>query len=476
MPAPTDRSAVATKTSNAAVPKRLKKARKQAKAIKTELAADQPSKASSDQESRRGFGLRTAMIAVLGLCMMLGGAWTRWSRAEPAAASLQAAAGVQPARLKTMPIADIRPGMRVLADNPLDEDLQGYGFEVDPDTWSELHLEMQKEDGSKLRISLLRPDEWIEELEAYEGSVIDLELDEMGASGPATVVGLNPYPEIQQQGEGQVVTGRFEHEAATVLDLQIEGETDPIGTTASHPFFSADRQEFVKADELRVGERLQTEDGKTPQILSIQTRPGRFPVFNLEVNVEHVYFVGRSGLLVHNFYKGYRATKYYVVNGQNYKKVQYPDGWRTYSLNGNNRYQRIRRPGRTGPMTHARKYHDEHLAKNYEASEIKQARTFERRRGQKRNSRIYDAQSTDGRDIEYKSDNWSRKKTRQQMFRTKKQIAKDRYFSQPDNVPVGDAANPYWHFKNDPRVSEDGRQVIAWLDQAGIPWNEVDFN
>ena len=37
-----------------------------------------------------------------------------------------------------------------------------------------------------------------------------------------------------------------------------EADSEPIGTTSNHPFWSADRQEFVQAGSLEIGERLQT--------------------------------------------------------------------------------------------------------------------------------------------------------------------------------------------------------------------------
>jgi len=206
-------------------------------------------------------------------------------------------------RLVTTPIVDIQPGMRVLADNPLDEDLQD-GFEsVDPATWKQVRLRMAKEDGSLLHITLLRPDIWFDATEAAVGRTVFLDLEEMGAHGDAEVLIIEPCPDIEQ-GEGQVVTGKFEHESAEVIDLVIEGEPEPIGTTAAHPFWSEDRQEFVPAGQLRIGETLLGLGNSTGRLVSVSPRPGEQRVYNLEVNVEHVYHVGKSGILVHNMYRG----------------------------------------------------------------------------------------------------------------------------------------------------------------------------
>jgi hypothetical protein len=79
---------------------------------------------------------------------------------------------------------------------------------------------------------------------------------------------------------------------------------ETIGTTSNHPFWSVDRQEFVQAGSLEIGERLQTLSGDVKVVQQKLPRPGPQPVFNLEVHNEHVYFVGHDGVLVHNA-KGY---------------------------------------------------------------------------------------------------------------------------------------------------------------------------
>ena len=75
---------------------------------------------------------------------------------------------------------------------------------------------------------------------------------------------------------------------------------ETIGTTSNHPFWSVDRQEFVQAGSLEIGERLQTLSGDVKVVQQKLPRPGPQPVFNLEVHNEHVYFVGQDGVLVHN--------------------------------------------------------------------------------------------------------------------------------------------------------------------------------
>jgi hypothetical protein len=121
----------------------------------------------------------------------------------------------------------------------------------------------------------------------------------MGAVGWARVLGVGPCPELEA-GPGRLVTGWFRHRRGAVWDLVVEGEPGPIGVTAGHPFWSEDRGGWVAAGELGAGERLRAWVGSTPAVVSLALRPGHEPVYNIEVDGDHCYRVGRQGLLVHN--------------------------------------------------------------------------------------------------------------------------------------------------------------------------------
>ncbi|MCY2962142.1 MAG: polymorphic toxin-type HINT domain-containing protein, partial [Planctomycetota bacterium] len=131
---------------------------------------------------------------------------------------------------------------------------------------------------------------------------IHLDLPEIGAVGRAELVSLEPCPPIEP-GQGRIVTGTFAHSSAEVIDIEITGVEEPIGCTANHPFWSEDRQDFVQAGTLRIGENLRSESGTLLQVTRITPRTGPpVEVFNLEVDAEHVYYVSAGGVLVHNAY------------------------------------------------------------------------------------------------------------------------------------------------------------------------------
>jgi len=131
------------------------------------------------------------------------------------------------------------------------------------------------------------------------GSTIFVDLPEHGISADFTVREIRPCP-TPMAGDGYLVTTKFIHENAEILDLRIEGSNKPIGTTSSHPFWSEDRQQFVAAGDLRVGENLLLADDTTRRVESITLRPNRETVYNIEVEGEHVFYVGEDGVLVHN--------------------------------------------------------------------------------------------------------------------------------------------------------------------------------
>ena len=159
---------------------------------------------------------------------------------------------------------------------------------------------------------------WIEQTQRNRDGRLWLELSEFDIADWATVVSIDECP-AEIEGEGRLVTGRFEHSSAEVLNLYVEGEQTPIGTTASHPFWSQDRQAFVSAELLRTTERLRLEDGRTAAVIRIEQLPGTQSVYNLEVDGEHVYHVGLHGVLVHNSCgnapKGLPAVKKGVNSG-----------------------------------------------------------------------------------------------------------------------------------------------------------------
>jgi hypothetical protein len=188
----------------------------------------------------------------------------------------------------------------VLADNPQTPGQAPSDFgEFDPNTWRVHRFLMSKPNGGWLKIGLARPVSWIESVERNDSEQIWLEFEELGIADWATLQATGPCPS-DILGEGRLVTGTFEHSSGEVLNLYIAGEANPIGSTVNHPFWSEDRQDFVQAGSLNPGEHLRLADGRTTTLERTEPIAEQLPVYNLEVDGEHVYFVGESGVLVHN--------------------------------------------------------------------------------------------------------------------------------------------------------------------------------
>jgi hypothetical protein len=248
---------------------------------------------------------------VVGLCLLLAASPLSFqnsndegqNRSEANTACLSVTPKSLRVGVNSRPIEQIRVGDRVLARNPelLDRE-RPLIDEVDPPMWRKLTLKMPKQNGEALNVTLLRPNTWLEDRGVREGAEIILDIPEVGAIGPAVVESVEACPDLSE-GRGAVVTGTFVHQSERILALTLSCDSQPIGATSNHPFWSEDRQAFVLAEELEIGERLRCENGTDDvRVAAIVFQGRREPVFNLEVWGEHVYFVGQSGVLVHNNY------------------------------------------------------------------------------------------------------------------------------------------------------------------------------
>ena len=167
-------------------------------------------------------------------------------------------------------------------------------------THSTIWLSREEADGYRSDVGLLRPSDWLAANGVFaEGDRLELDLPEMGVSGEYQVMSIEPYAD-RSIGGGGLVTGCFRFSRGVICDLRVEGEHEVIGVTGLHPIWSEDRQDWVPAAELRVGERLQRVDGGSAVLLESRLRPHVEPVFNLEVDADHCYRVGNQGVVVHN--------------------------------------------------------------------------------------------------------------------------------------------------------------------------------
>src|SRR5580698_1281696 len=114
------------------------------------------------------------------------------------------------------------------------------------------------------------------------------------------MTGLEPCPPIEQ-GPGTLVTGTIRSESMDLRKLKLVDLDEPIGVTGNHLIFSEDREAFTPVCELMEGERLRTLTGAAT-VERIEKLPGRYAIFNLEIDYEHQYYASKQQVLVHNVY------------------------------------------------------------------------------------------------------------------------------------------------------------------------------
>ena len=92
------------------------------------------------------------------------------------------------------------------------------------------------------------------------------------------------------------VSALFQDTRDTLLHIYV-GNT-VIFSTPNHSIFANNR--FVRAEDLSVNDTLLLLSGEKQKIDSINIETGTYKVYNFTVEDYHTYFIGKSGLLVHN--------------------------------------------------------------------------------------------------------------------------------------------------------------------------------
>lgn len=107
--------------------------------------------------------------------------------------------------------------------------------------------------------------------------------------------------EFGEETDWRSVLATYVTEDRDLVELAIESADgiEVVVTTPEHPFATPDG-EWVLAGDLAPGELLVGLDGDLLTLTASTWREDRATVFNLEVEEFHTYFVGETGVLVHN--------------------------------------------------------------------------------------------------------------------------------------------------------------------------------
>lgn len=197
-------------------------------------------------------------------------------------------------------IERLRLGQRVLA---LEEGAPAEE-RIEPSEWAVVALTMPNPDGSddELEIELLRPKAWLAANLDRTTRTIALSLPELQLEGDAAMQEIKPCPAIEA-GPGRVVTATFTHENSYVLRVEVEvaGRLEVLQPTRQHPFYVVG-EGWTRADALEAQDVVRTVSGEGVVVSCTRGVGVRQRVFNLEVEGSHTYYVGASGVLVHNSY------------------------------------------------------------------------------------------------------------------------------------------------------------------------------
>lgn len=196
---------------------------------------------------------------------------------------------------QSLPIEDVPLGARIAATNP-EGAVREFFSEPNELTWLKLSLTIERENRSPVDVELLRPAEVVGHLAV--GDHLPLEIGELEVSGFAVVTAIEACPPIAA-GPGEVVTGRYITRLVDEIAHVHLASGDTLSGTPIHPVWVINQQAFVPLAELTAGDLLDTDHGPIA-VKRVETVYRPQPVYNLEINAEHVYRVGDVGVLVHN--------------------------------------------------------------------------------------------------------------------------------------------------------------------------------
>lgn len=195
-----------------------------------------------------------------------------------------------------------------------------HSTDVTPQLWRKLEVKLTKRDNSIAEITMLRPLWWIKLTKAKEGRYLALFASEVGIKGKARILQISRVKADSRKlklGKNLVI-GTIKHHYAKVIRLFLIGQKKSIGITPNHPIFSIDRNKWIPAGSVKIGEKLKVRNHSYGVIWKRQEVNRKQTVFNLEVHRSKTYYVGNKNLLVHNVGLDCNGTWINPKNHDNY--------------------------------------------------------------------------------------------------------------------------------------------------------------
>ncbi|WHN65307.1 polymorphic toxin-type HINT domain-containing protein [Cysteiniphilum sp. QT6929] len=195
---------------------------------------------------------------------------------------------------------------------------------ITPKTWQQVTLNYTDLiDGQfyPAEIKLLRPIKWLEENGIDQvGKRSTFSLPEFGIDQVEVTVTDITDTKVDTQDtdwrkeKTKTVIGtfkRYAQDVRTYTFIDDKGNIEQINATPNHPFYVANQQAYVAIEDITINDSLISQSGKLLQLICSGEQisscgrsyyQGDHPiiVYNFEVQLDHVYYVGKNKVLAHN--------------------------------------------------------------------------------------------------------------------------------------------------------------------------------
>ncbi|WP_192483017.1 MULTISPECIES: polymorphic toxin-type HINT domain-containing protein [Cysteiniphilum] len=216
---------------------------------------------------------------------------------------------------------------------------------ITPKTWQQVTLNYTDLiDGQSYpaEIKLLRPIKWLKENGIDQvGKRFIFSLPEFGVDQVEVTVTdiadtkVDTKADDWRKEKTKTVIGtfkRYAQDVRTYTFIDDKGNIEQINATPNHPFYVVNQQAYVAIDDITINDNLISQSGKILQLICSGEQisscgrsyyQGDKPiiVYNFEVHLDHVYYVGENGFLVHNPYGRPRSNSLDDTLLQNYQNV-----------------------------------------------------------------------------------------------------------------------------------------------------------
>ena len=180
--------------------------------------------------------------------------------------------------------------------------------EITPFNWLWIQLSVITEESQLVELKLRRPKSWLKKHGLVEiGDKSNVDLSDLGIKGSAEILGIFPntfdsrFQEHDSESNQRYrpiigVSKRFGQE----INRYIFTNGEVLKATPGHIIWSLTHNRWMAISSLEIGEKVELADGSTTQLKEGGSNFENTTVYSIEVYRDHNFYVGESGILVHN--------------------------------------------------------------------------------------------------------------------------------------------------------------------------------